>query len=106
MLPSSSGILAEAISIYEISAWTNNFDFLNQICLERMFTVKNRKSEQHHWILLIRISLGIKFHLQYWQFGPNLPKKEQFRSKTKKVNSIIEFCIFELGQPPNFNLKW
>ena len=29
-----------------------------------------------------------------------------FWSKTEKVNSAIEFCIFELVSVPNFNLNW
>ena len=47
MLPSHSRILPEAISIYEISALTDNFDFLDQICPKRVFPVKNSKSEHH-----------------------------------------------------------
>ena len=69
--------------------------------------MENEKSEHHHSILHIRISLGIKFHLRltiltiWTKFAP----KGHFRSKTEKVNSIIEFWIFELGQLPNFNLN-
>ena len=29
-----------------------------------------------------------------------------FRSKTKEVNTTIEFCIFELVSVPNFSLNW
>ena len=47
MLPSHSRILPEAISIYEISALTDNFDFLDQICPKRVFPVKNSKSEHY-----------------------------------------------------------
>ena len=28
------------------------------------------------------------------------------KSKTEKVNIIIEFCILEIVQVPNFRLKW
>ena len=53
------------------------------------------------------MSLGIKFHLKLtiltiWTI---FAQKKHFWSKTKKVNSIIEFWIFELGQLPNFNLN-
>ena len=44
MLPSHSGILAEAISMYEISAKTDKFDFLDQICCKRLFLVKKQKN--------------------------------------------------------------
>ena len=37
---------------------------MNQICPKRVFPLENKKSEQHHWILHIWISLGIKFHLK------------------------------------------
>ena len=63
MLPSRSGISTEAISMYKVSAWTDNSDFMDQICSERIVPVINRKSEHHYWILHIRISLGNKFHL-------------------------------------------
>ena len=42
MLPSRFGILVEAISICEISAWTDNLDFSDQICSQRVFPVKNK----------------------------------------------------------------
>ena len=49
--------------------------------------VKNRKSEHHHWILLIRISLGIKFSLnwQFWFFEPNLPTKWNYNTSRKNI---------------------
>ena len=37
---------------------------MDQICSERVFPVKNGKSEHHHLILHIRISLGTKFQLK------------------------------------------
>ena len=43
MLPSHSGILAEVISMYEISAWIDHSDFMDQICLKKVFLVENRK---------------------------------------------------------------
>ena len=72
--------------------------FWTKFAQKRVFPIENRKSEQHHGILLIRISLGIKFHLKLTIliFWTKFAQKGQFQSKTKKVNSIIEFCIFEL----------
>ena len=43
---------------YQISVWTGNSDFIDQICQKRVFPVENRKSEHRHWILRIRIGLG------------------------------------------------
>ena len=42
MLPSRSEILAKAISLYEISAWTDKSDFMDEIC-PKGISVKNRK---------------------------------------------------------------
>ena len=140
MLPSLSRSLTGPIIIYEISAQTDNFDFSDQICPKRVFPVKNWKSEDCHWTLHIRISLGTKFQLKliilaFWTkfaqkrifliqnkiskyyhwilhiwisvdtkfklkliiliFWTKFAQKWCFQSKTKKVNSIIEFCIFE-----------
>ena len=52
------------------------------------------------------ISLGIKFHLKQiiLIFWTKSVQKGYFRSKTEKVNSISEFCLFHLDQLPNFNL--
>ena len=34
---------------------------MDQICPKRVFPLENKKSEQHHWILHIRIRLGAIF---------------------------------------------
>ena len=52
-------------SRYQILLWKNNFKFWP----EQLSLVKNRKSVHHHWILLIRISLGTKFHLKLFLFN-------------------------------------
>ena len=56
------------------------------------------KSEQHYLILDIRISLGtkFKFKLTILIFWIKFSQKGYFRFKTRKVNTIIEFCIFQL----------
>ena len=48
--------------------------------------VENGKSEHHHWILHIRINLGIKFKfkLTILIFWINFPKKGIFARKEKK----------------------
>ena len=56
------------------------------------------KSEQNYLILDIRISLGtkFKFKLTILIFWIKFSQKGYFRFKTRKVNTIIEFCIFQL----------
>ena len=81
---------------------------MKQICPKTAFPVKNEKNEQHHWILHIRIRLGVKFHLKLtistsWT---KFTQKGHFWSKTKKVNIIIEFCKFELVYLSSFTLNW
>ena len=81
---------------------------LDQICPRKIFMVKNRKIEHHHWILLIQISLGTKFQLKLTIliFWTKFAQKGYFQSKTEKVNSTTEFCIFKLVLVPNFSLNW
>ena len=62
------------------------------------YLVKIIKSEHHHLIQQIKISLGKKIHrkqtiLSLWT---KFPQKEYFRSKTRKTNIAIEFSILEL----------
>ena len=62
-------------------------------------SVKNQKIEQHQRILDIRISLGTTFQLKLiiLTFGSKFAQKEHFGLKAKKkMNTAIEFCIFEL----------
>ena len=61
--------------------------------------VKKRKSGDHHWILHIEFSLGTKFQLTLTIiiFLTKFAKKgNYFQSKTDKIDTTIEFCIFEL----------
>ena len=69
---------------------------------------KNVKSELHHWILHIHITLSNKFQLKLTilSFWTKYTQKRYFRSKAKEVSISIEFCISELGQVPNFSLNW
>ena len=52
-------------------------------------------------------SLGTKFPLKLTllNFGPNLPQRKYSQPKTEKVNSTIEFCIFQLFLVLNFTLN-
>ena len=47
-----------------MSVWTDNFDFLDQICPKGIFPVQNKKSEHHQWTFHIQISLATKFQLK------------------------------------------
>ena len=60
----------------QISAETDNFYFLNQICLSWVFTGYNELNEHHQWILQIRINLGteprlIRLNTQFTFFRIN-----------------------------------
>ena len=84
----------------QISAKTNNFDFLEQYSQKRILPIKNRKNKHHHYILHIRISISTKFRLKqtiliFWT---------KFVQKGK-INTTIEFHIFRLVWISNFALN-
>ena len=68
---------------------------------------ENRKNEQQdHRILQVRISLSTKFQLKLKNliFWTKFSQQGCFRSKTKRVNATIAFCIFKLLWVPDFTL--
>ena len=70
------------------------------------FLVYNRKSEHHHWILHIHISLVPNFssNWQFWLFGPNLPKKVfQVENRKSEHNHGILHIWISLSR--KFQLK-
>ena len=72
--------------------------FWAKFAQRRVFSVKIIKSEHHHLIQHIRISLGNKFHrkqttLSLWI---KFAQEGYFPSKTGKTNVAIEFRILEL----------
>ena len=96
-----------------LSFWTNNFELLNQICPRKIFMVKNRKSEHHHWIPFVQISLSTKFQLKLttWQllfFWPDLPKKGFSGLKQKKWTPHIFYIILhiQISLVRNFSSNW
>ena len=95
------------MQIPNFSLKTDNFNFLGQICSKRVFLVKNRKSEHHHWILHIRISLNTKLQLgqNILIFRTKLAQKRFFPSKTEKVNNTIRFLHIRISLGPKFQLK-
>ena len=72
--------------------------------------VKNRKSEHHHWIPLIQISLGTKFQLKLTIliFWPDLPKKGFSGLKQKKWTPHIFYIILhiQISLVRNFSSNW
>ena len=54
--------------------------------------------KHHHLILQTRISLGTKFQLKLKIviFWTTFAHEGYFRSKTEKMNILIDFCIFKL----------
>ena len=88
--------------------WTNYEFCIFEICHKRVFPVKNRKSEHPHWILHIQIILRTKFQfkLTILVFWTKLGQKGYFASKSEKINTIIQFCIFKSVYIRNFSLNW
>ena len=81
---------------------------MDQIYPKKEVSDLKQKSEHRHWTLHIRISLGTKFHLKLriMIFSTKFPQKGCFPSRIEKVNTTIEFRIFELDYVPNFTLNW
>ena len=71
--------------------------FLDKICSERVFLLKNRKSNSCYCISCISNKLDTNFQpkLTILVFLPKLSRRV-FLSKQEKVNIIIELSIFEL----------
>ena len=59
---------------------------MNQICPKTVFSVKNGKSEHSHWILHIRIILGIKW---FGILKPNFSEKGISDKKQKKLDFYV-----------------
>ena len=70
----------------QISTQFDNFNFLEQICPEKVFPIKNKKSEYHRWILHIWISLDTKFQIKQTisSFWTRFVQKGYFWSKTRR----------------------
>ena len=81
--------------------------FLEQICSKRVFPVENGKREHHHCILIVRITVSIKFPFTQaiFNFGTKFARKKYSRSKTKKKNITIKFYVFELSITVKFHFK-
>ena len=72
------------------------------------FRSKRPKNEHHYWILHIQISLSTNFQLKLTIaiFWTTFAKRgSYFQSKTEKIDTTIEFCIFELVFVSNLTLN-
>ena len=78
--------------------------------LKKVFPPKNRKSEHHHWILHILISLGTKFPLKLTVliFLTRFVQKGFFWSKTEKWTQHIFYIIphIQINLVQNFSSNW
>ena len=85
MLPLLSRILVEAISMYKISAWTDNF--MDENCLKKVFPIKKiEKVNITIELCIIELVWVPNFSLN-WQlpfFEQNLHKKGISSQKPKK----------------------
>ena len=103
----------EANNTFLFGSWEPDFKltiltFWTKFAPKWEFPAKSKKSEHHHWILHIWISLGTKFQLKLiiltsWT---KFAQKGYFQSKIKKVNNITEFCIFQLLYVSSVILNW
>ena len=79
---------------HQILTLSVNFDFLDHICPKRVFPIKSRKIEHHHWILHIRINVGIKFQvklilLTFWtKFAQKSISHQKQKKRTSPLNSV------------------
>ena len=87
----------------QVSHSTDNTDNLDQICPKK--SISGRK--QHHWILHIQISLGIKFHLKLTivTIWTKFAQKGHFWSKTKKSEQGHWFLHIRISLCIKFHFK-
>ena len=97
----------ELVFVYQISLWTNNFEFWDQICPRQIFILNNRKSELHHWILIIQISLGTKFQFKL-TILIFLTRRGFSGLKQKKWTPHIFYIILhiQISLARNFSSNW
>ena len=80
------------------SNWSTKFQLKLTILIfwikfspKRVFSIKNRKSEHHHWIMHIQISLGTKFQLKLTIliFWTKFVQKGRFQCKNSSANEVV-----------------
>ena len=90
-------------SKYQASAQADNFDFLDQVCPKKAFPIKNRQSK--FTVEFGRFESKFQLKLTILTFRTKFAQKWYSQSKTKKVSTNIELCIFESVQVANFSLN-
>ena len=88
------------IQISLVRNFSSNWQLFFGSNLHKMvFPVKNWKSQHHHWILHIQISLLVPnfcFNWQFWFFWPDLSKKGFYGLKHKKWTPHIFYIIMNI----------
>ena len=80
---------------------------MDKICLKGVFSVWNRKREDHHWILHTRLSLDTKFQLKQTVliFWTKFSQKGYFLSKTEKIEYHHWVLHIRISLGTKFQLK-
>ena len=71
---------------------------MDKICPERVFPLKNKKSEQHHWILHVGISVGAIFLGAMTLLGQSRESWPSMATLVHLENSQNENAMALLGQ--------
>ena len=89
-------ILHIQISLVQNFSSNWQFWFFGPNLPKKVFPVKNRKSEHHHGILHIWISLGTKFQLKLiiLSFWTKFTQKRYFKSKTEQAIHGVQAFVF------------
>ena len=93
--------------VYQISAETDNFHFLDQTFPRRVFLAYNRCKEHHHWVLHIRINLSSKFfpeqiNLNFWT---KYAQKRYLGPKAQKSEHRYWILYIRISPGPKFQNK-
>ena len=101
LIMGKGGLVSELMwGIVDSQFQLQQFCFLEQISKKSILLVENTKNDYHYWSLHIQISQNTNFRLKltiviFWTKAPK--KCSYFQSKTDKIDTVIEFCIFEFS---------
>ena len=86
---------------------SKKFKFLDQIYQRKIFIFKNRKSEYHHWIPRIQISLVTKFQFKLTTliFLSRFTQKKFFWSKTVNTTYFLHNSAYSNTSSAKFQLQ-
>ena len=77
---------------------------MDEICTKKVFSVENGKSEHHHWISHIQISIGTKFQLQLTILDQIYPERV-FLVKQRKSEHHHWILHRRIGLGTKFQLR-